>query len=85
MTSRNIVLALVGIAAVAVSAASGGVAGAAPAAQAQVRSAPPAEAARRCTIGSFEGVLIPGTQVCTRISGFVRVEIRSGRRGSSRH
>lgn len=32
------------------------------------------EASRSCTIGSFKGVMLPGSTVCVRVSGFVRYE-----------
>lgn len=36
------------------------------------------EPARSCTIGSFKGVLLPGSNVCVRVSGFVRYDWNSG-------
>jgi hypothetical protein len=41
-----------------------------------------APAARTCHIGSFSGVLMPGTNVCVKAGGFVRSETRMG--GDSR-
>jgi hypothetical protein len=32
------------------------------------------QAARTCTIGSFTGTLIPGTTICAKLGGFVRVQ-----------
>ena len=34
--------------------------------------------ARTCTIGSFTGVMLPGTSVCAKVSGFVRVDAVTG-------
>lgn len=82
MRARSVVVTLLGLAVVAASSGAALAAGPRPG---PGRPAPQAEVARRCTIGSFEGVLIPGTQVCTRVSGFVRVETRIGRRGPTRH
>jgi hypothetical protein len=42
-------------------------------------AAQPAPAARTCTIGSFKGTLIPGTSICTKVGGFVRVQGNAGR------
>jgi hypothetical protein len=37
-------------------------------------AAAPPKAAQTCTIGSFKGTLIPGTTICAKIGGFVRVQ-----------
>lgn len=39
---------------------------------------PAPEKARTCTIGSFTGVMLPGTSVCAKVSGFVRVDAVTG-------
>ena len=46
------------------------------AATSQAKTSAPArkEAARPCTIGSFKGTMLPGSNVCVRVGGFVRYE-----------
>ncbi len=48
------------------------------AAPAKTPTAGRTESARSCTIGSFRGVLLPGSSVCVRVSGFVRYDWNSG-------
>ncbi len=39
---------------------------------------PSAAAGRACHVGSFTGVMMPGSTVCVKIGGFVRAETGSG-------
>jgi hypothetical protein len=45
---------------------------------AKPQPAAPAQQARTCTIGTFKGVFIPGTSVCTKVGGFMRYEAGAG-------
>jgi len=40
---------------------------------------PRAETSRPCTVGNFKGVMLAGSSVCVRVSGFVRYEAATGR------
>lgn len=39
---------------------------------------PRTETSRPCTIGSFKGVMLPGSTVCVKVGGFVRYQAATG-------
>lgn len=67
----KLVIALLFVAAIAISAASG--------AELPSRNAPPAEAkAKTCSIDGVPGVLLPDGQTCVRITGAVSAGVTAG-------
>lgn len=44
-------------------------------------SRPAAAAGKTCHVGSFTGVMVPGSTVCMKIGGFVRAQSGSGGAG----
>jgi hypothetical protein len=48
------------------------------------RQAQPAPAAKKCRIGGQEGVIIPGSQTCLRLSGAVSARMAFGTASGSR-
>lgn len=56
---------------------------AAAAAELPSRQAPPAAAAKKCRVDGQEGVILPGTGTCLRVSGSVSAEATFGALGRS--
>ena len=40
--------------------------------------APPPKPAKKCQIGGMQGVLVPGTSMCVKVSGYVSGEVAAG-------
>jgi hypothetical protein len=57
---------------------------AAAAAELPSRPAPPAPAAKKCQIDGQEGVILPGTEACIRVSGSISAQTTVGSVGRSR-
>ena len=48
------------------------------------RQAQPAPAAKKCQIDGQEGVILPGSETCLRVSGYVGAQATAGTIGKSR-
>ena len=57
---------------------------AATAAELPSRHAQPAPAAKKCRIDGQEGVILPGSETCMRVSGYVSAQATFGTVGGSR-
>ena len=57
---------------------------AAAAAELPSRQAQPAPAAKKCQIDGQEGVVVPGSETCLRVSGYVSAQTTIGTVGKSR-
>jgi hypothetical protein len=57
---------------------------AAAAAELPLRHARPAPAAKKCGIDGQEGVILPGSEICMRLGGYVNAQVTVGTAGKSR-
>ena len=57
---------------------------AATAAELPSRQAQPAAAEKKCRVGGYEGVILPGSETCIRVSGYVSAQTSFGTLSKSR-